>query len=351
MNENSSKKKDWKSNLLSSGLPLEFEAAKILRRNGFAYDVEYSYKRKDESGFYKDFSVDIDSYYALPKKKRLGAFDTFSLLVECKYRHENTKWLFAPDTNNKYINRINSSSIRCIDFASSFRAEPPWNFRLIDLKLITCLKGVEINGNSGEAYEKAIVSGISQLKYALPSIIAREIDDKLSGHEADAGPFYICPILLTTAKLYVLQKGCTINQIRNAETLEEISTEVPYLKYYSDPSPDLEEHLGYSFQHIVENEIIGHRLNYLDDLWLHSKEKIYFFQLPSYLIRNLDKNFNQYTSFLVCNFNHFDGLVKTLKKDVLSSANYPENLVKAKSKNKPQKIDRPAPRPRVAAGL
>jgi len=46
-------KRDWKSALLSSSLPLEHEAAKILSRQGYEVESDYSYRRLDESGAFK----------------------------------------------------------------------------------------------------------------------------------------------------------------------------------------------------------------------------------------------------------------------------------------------------------
>jgi hypothetical protein len=49
----------WKSNLLSTSLPLEYEVARTLVTKGFAVEADYTYGRDAESGQSKDFSVDI----------------------------------------------------------------------------------------------------------------------------------------------------------------------------------------------------------------------------------------------------------------------------------------------------
>jgi hypothetical protein len=51
--------KKWKSNLLSSSLPLEYEIAKTLVTKGFVVEADYTYGRDAESGQPKDFSVDM----------------------------------------------------------------------------------------------------------------------------------------------------------------------------------------------------------------------------------------------------------------------------------------------------
>ncbi len=44
----------WKSKLLSSSLPMEYEVAQILVERGFSTDVDFSYTRMD-SGLEKDW--------------------------------------------------------------------------------------------------------------------------------------------------------------------------------------------------------------------------------------------------------------------------------------------------------
>jgi hypothetical protein len=55
----------WKSKLISSSLPLEFEVAKFLVSQGFSVSADYTYAR-DDSGIVKDFSVGLQATAYLP---------------------------------------------------------------------------------------------------------------------------------------------------------------------------------------------------------------------------------------------------------------------------------------------
>src|ERR1051325_785717 len=100
-----SKDSKWKSRLLSSSLPLEYEAAKLLVSRGFGVDSDYSYSR-DDSGVVKDFSVDVHGTAYAPFSKRKNLEIQLSLLVECKQRNPNVKWLFFPDPNKGELSPI-----------------------------------------------------------------------------------------------------------------------------------------------------------------------------------------------------------------------------------------------------
>ena len=67
-----SKSNKWKSKLISSSLPLEFEVAKYFVSKGFSVTADYTYARADytyarnDSGTVKDFSVDLKASAYLP---------------------------------------------------------------------------------------------------------------------------------------------------------------------------------------------------------------------------------------------------------------------------------------------
>ena len=97
------KNSSWKSKLLSSGVPLEFEAAKILTAKGFAVDADYTFTRIYE-GVSKDASVDIMGTGYLPLNDRNSVKAELYLLIECKYRSPKTQWLFLPEINDPDFN-------------------------------------------------------------------------------------------------------------------------------------------------------------------------------------------------------------------------------------------------------
>jgi hypothetical protein len=98
--------KDWQDHLQSSGLPLEYEVAKILVSKGFPVIADYKYGRDNESGQPRDFSIDILAR-GYPPFSDPNIFDgSLELLVECKHRQEGTKWVFLPDVNGPHLSHI-----------------------------------------------------------------------------------------------------------------------------------------------------------------------------------------------------------------------------------------------------
>jgi hypothetical protein len=98
--------KKWKSNLLSSSLPLEYEVARTLVKKGFVVEADYTYGRDAESGQPKDFSVDMLAR-GLPPFTAPNTIDgSLELLIECKHRIRGTKWLFLPDMNQGAFSHI-----------------------------------------------------------------------------------------------------------------------------------------------------------------------------------------------------------------------------------------------------
>ena len=61
---------------------------------------EFLYSRSD-SGVTKEFSVDIDAETRISSSTQQQTNSChLKLLVECKYRAPNIKWLFLPDPNS-----------------------------------------------------------------------------------------------------------------------------------------------------------------------------------------------------------------------------------------------------------
>src|SRR4030065_1745594 len=86
----------WKDRLLSSGVPLEFEVAKILTKEGFFVDYDFAYQRFDEKEE-KEFSIDIHStgYHPFNEPNNLNI--EIGLFLECKFRNPDVRWAFLPN--------------------------------------------------------------------------------------------------------------------------------------------------------------------------------------------------------------------------------------------------------------
>ncbi|ESA38144.1 hypothetical protein N836_32445 [Leptolyngbya sp. Heron Island J] len=236
-----SKSGKWKSKLISSSLPLEFEAAKFLVSQGFSVSADYTYAR-DDSGVVKDFSVDLQATAYLPFSQPDRITAQLDLLIECKQRNPNVRWLFLPDPNPPDFSPITfGRTIRAIDNFSLkfFRPSATTDF---DASIKHCYKGTEIDESNGNVYDSELKHGISQLQYALPRLLAETALDNLRKHEDDNIPFLICPILLTTADLMVAKRNLDTSMIESAQCLSDISKSVPYLVLYSDYGPDFQKH-------------------------------------------------------------------------------------------------------------
>lgn len=310
----------WKSKLISSSLPLEFEVAKFLVSQGFSVDADYTYAR-DDSGVVKDFSIDLKATAYLPFSNPNKITAQLDLLIECKQRNPNVKWLFFPDPNSPDFSPIIlGQTIRAVDKFSRkfFRSNETVGF---DARMPHCYKGVEVDEPNGNVYNSELKHGISQLQYALPRLLTETALDNLYGYPEDSIPFLICPILLTTAEILVAQRNLTTKMVESANCLSDISKPTPYLVLYSDYGPDFERHcitecarlgeLDYSYF----NEIDAYRFengefdNESTSFLCHCLARGMRAELVSY-----------FTQFVVCRFSSLDILVRDIKQVASTAA-------------------------------
>ena len=100
-------KKTCEDHLLSSGVPLEYSVISIFEELGIRDPGEYRYERKTESGLPQVFSVDVHAVKVDPRRDL-----HIECLVECKYRHDGTNWVFMPMeyASDEAATLLNSSS-------------------------------------------------------------------------------------------------------------------------------------------------------------------------------------------------------------------------------------------------
>lgn len=233
--------KKWKSSLLSSGLPLEYEAAKALVSRGFVVETDYPYELGGEKAEYKEFTVDMRAI-GFPPFSDVEVIDgTLELLIECKHRGRGTRWFFLPDVNRPdFSHMIFGCALRVFDDFSTIVSDmdPSYEFSRTTAR---CSKGVEVQ-QAGGLNDTEIRLGIEQLRYALPQLIRNSILRSVMGHLEDNRPFMVCPILLTTAELLVLRKNITIASVEAAVAPSDLGKSVPYLITYSGYGPAFEKH-------------------------------------------------------------------------------------------------------------
>jgi hypothetical protein len=298
----------WKSGLLSSSLPFEFEAAKVLISQSFAVNADFVYNRSD-AGTDKDFSVDIQAIRYAPFNRSQGLSLNTTLLTECKYRSPNMKWFFLTDPNGSDGSPIvGGNTIRVVDQFSRYRVDLKDMFEF-EAGIHHCYKGVEINIEKGDVYDKEIRHGIAQLQFALPRLFIKEV----LSHTPDK-PFAFCPILLTNADLFVSDISLSIESVRNASQLSEIGTTTPYLLLSQGYGPDFEKHCIREFSHLKDlsafksSEKITNNQSVISSRILQAGR-----EFANGDIFHLERYF---TSFIICNFTYFDTLLINIKNIV-----------------------------------
>lgn len=304
--------KKWKHNLLSSSVPLEFEIAKALVSNGFSITPDYTYSRND-SGITKDFSVDMkaSAYWPFydPNQIKLE----LDILVECKYRSKNTKWLFLPEINKPDFSNVTlGHTLRVVDNFSPYfvSSVPSYEF---EMEVSHCYKGIEIKSD-GSVYGTELVHGVRQMQYALPQLLYNNILFNLGSHWDDKVPFVLSTIMVTTADLYVVKRRKGLKDFEKVGDIQEIAVEVPFLLFFSDYGPDFESHCFQKFRY-MDDECDVSQLQKLDQICEQTEKQVFSFQYPSYVIQSLIRGerselLRHFTQFFICSQTHFENLIQ-----------------------------------------
>jgi hypothetical protein len=217
--------KKWKDALLKTSLPLEYVVAGLLNDLGFGIQGEYHYLRPNESGLSTEFSVDIWAVNHLFRKNR-RIWGAFNYLIECKYCHPGIKWLFSPHSSSDTEYLFEGSAIYTLDKLCTrqiFDKRPIWN---LTKRFPLCFKGVELL--QSDATAQNIERGRLQLRYGAPRLAIHLYETQMMiFHDDELHVEFICPVLVTTAQLFVLKKGLSLNDFRNVTALSQIATAVP----------------------------------------------------------------------------------------------------------------------------
>ncbi|MBT2561189.1 hypothetical protein J7E50_10135 [Pedobacter sp. ISL-68] len=236
-------KSNWKEHLLKSGIPLEFEIKKYLDTKKCVNNFEYTYFRSNEENNLTEFSYDLDSSYIVPPH-------FVNLMIECKYRHETTKWVFLPEEYGR-VDEINFTSFMHknahFNTVPSYTPEFPLKFAPL------CSKGIELTSDGQNP--KTITQAIHQLSYAMAGRIINgmhhQIDDVLRESFGNT-IFYDIPIIVTTAKLFRIKEDVAIETIKSANEIEDISSEEPFLVVKTTAGIELETYNKMIFQEFVK---------------------------------------------------------------------------------------------------
>jgi hypothetical protein len=235
-------KTNWKEHLLKSGIPIEFEIKKFLTSKGCISNFDYTYLRNNESDLLREFSYDIDSSY-------IKEHNFVDLMVECKYRHDSTKWIFLPEEYDgpdevDFTDFMHKNS----HFSTAKRA--PYRHPLAFAPL--CSKGIEMTSDGQNP--KTITQAIMQLSYAMADKIVDGMHHQLDvvlGESFGGTNFYNIPIIITTAELYRINDDADIETIKKAENIEDISEKAPFLIVKNKIGIDLESYNNHIFQAFI----------------------------------------------------------------------------------------------------
>ena len=178
-------------------------------------------------------------------------------------------------------------------------------------------KGVEVQ-QADRVYDTEIRHGIEQLRYALPRLMSNAILNNIMGHPEDNRPFLICPILLTTAELLVLDKKLTIADVEATDDLAALGKPVPYLITYSSYGPDFEHHCMQLCK-VLTDYVTNNRVRKVDDIRGVVSDGRYRRRGPIAFMQELatadDTALQLYfTQFVVCTKDGFAKLADKLKR-------------------------------------
>lgn len=223
----------WKSYLLKSSLPLEYSVTKALLEIGFSRPREFRYDRPNELGTTKTFSIDLRGTLNLNSDRvRLEAF------IECKYRDPTTDWIFLPES---FAHKDS------VDFVDTFvvldQLNEAW---LVDRELVNsfsgkyfaCGKGIEIT--TGGANPKSITQAIHQLKYSMIQSVKEAMIDQLDDFLGNTKLIHVLvPIVVTTANLWRLKPGTTVESIAGSEEIGDVAEKTDILFVQERPDNEL----------------------------------------------------------------------------------------------------------------
>jgi hypothetical protein len=173
-----------------------------------------------------------------------------------------------------------------------------------------CARGVEIHSSGCDG--NSIQRGLSQLRYAMPSMIAMTLRSQVqTWHDEDLSIHFLVPILVTTAELWVLRPEVGIDDIHAAEDLHEVASEVPALIHYEKQTPNLEVYAsGIEEQLIKRYPVVLERIQQIQALT--GKD---YSHLPTTF--ELDHRFEfAGQNVLIVTLRHFKKIIGRLKRDI-----------------------------------
>jgi hypothetical protein len=225
--------KNWKNLLLKSGLPFEYEVKQKFVENQCTVWDEYQYSKLDENNIEKDFSYDLDANY--------WRGCSIDFMIECKYKTKETDWFFLPDSYAYQDEVVSDDFFNITDYFVNERFKfGRTNFREKEYLGPLCQKGVEIFENN--YVESNIRKAINQISYAFVEKIIQGIDEQLNVETFYDTAFVSIPIIVTNAKLNIINVDISTQDIKKANKVEDISEQKSFVVHRRKISNDLKKH-------------------------------------------------------------------------------------------------------------
>jgi hypothetical protein len=254
--------KQWKDHLLKSSLPFEHLVAEVLEKNKWYVNGQYTYSRLNETGKHTDFSVDLHAFSEFTSKTHWLA--NIDLLIECKYASPGVRWIFLPypTTSDVY-----TSCIKAFDQLANKRLSKHTNIEELDLDTRYCIRGISLFDNGVD--ENSITRGVSQLRYAMPRLATHLFGSVATdSHDEDIPIWFACPMMVTSAPIYILRDGLTLEDIYNADSLDAVVSEQNAVILWDRDSPDRENYSEGIYRELLrENSDVEKRISEYSEVY------------------------------------------------------------------------------------
>lgn len=301
-----SKNKKWKNALLGSGLPLEYLVANKLEKLDIYVTGEYSFWRPNENRVNTEFSVDLlASRFFEQTEGKEDFWGELRFLVECKYNYPGVKWVFSPFPQEHeliigFINTLQDFTVTRINRELLNSFDGIFNY---------CLKGIELHEDG--VNPQSIIRGINQLRYGSVQLSKNFIADQVgSWHDSELLIAFLCPILITTAPLYVVKQDLLLEDFHSADNIEDVTRNVEAVIVNPDIGVELKKYIK-----AVELELrnswpeLDERLKNLSDILRNSNYDGYY-MTDSFLLENALRRSSE--RILVVNYDAFEKIIQNI---------------------------------------
>lgn len=250
----------WKMRLLGTSVPLEHDAARIMADRGFNIS-SYPYLRSDRSvgGVEKENSIVLRGVKAYGPTTIVHPPAALDVLVECKYRHHGTRWLFIQEPAARHDSIQNA--LIDVDLFSSLFVTDVWTN---DGPVVpVCYSFVELgektkNDDTPKARGSEIKHGVRQLQYAVPSLVTMRARRAITRRLDENYPFFFALVLVTNAILMVVSHEFGVAAVKNATSIESLGKQVPCLLLSQALGPDFHSHAQQELPVLTELTVTSH---------------------------------------------------------------------------------------------